>query len=111
MKNAPCLTFSAMRDRRNSAVPLNTWSGNRWTGMRSSAKKVRNESAGKQVSLTFSKKWLSAVISKQQINYLLKNDKGYAHDWDETYKDKLIKLVFIGQNLNEKAIRKELDQI
>ena len=69
------------------------------------------ESAGKQVSLTFSKKWLSAVISKQQINYLLKNDKGYAHDWDETYKDKLIKLVFIGQNLNEKAIRKELDQI
>ena len=69
------------------------------------------ESAGKQVSLSFSRKWLSSTISKAQIKYLLANDEGYAHDWDETYKDKLIKLVFIGQNLNEKAIRKELDQI
>ena len=42
---------------------------------------------------------------------MVENDVGFAHDWDETYKDKLIKLVFIGQNLDEKAIRKELDQI
>ena len=69
------------------------------------------ESAGKQRMLSCRGKWLSERISKQQIENLLKTDKNYAHDWDDTYKDKLIKLVFIGQNLDEKAIREELDKI
>ena len=69
------------------------------------------ESAGSQITLTQSRKWYSVTLSKQQINYLRENDENYAHDWDDEYKDKLVKLVFIGQNLNEKAIRKELDQI
>lgn len=69
------------------------------------------ESAGKQVTLTFSRKWFSATLSKQQLKYLRENDENFAHDWDDEYGDRLIKLVFIGQNLNEKAIRKELDQI
>ena len=51
------------------------------------------------------------VIKKKQIEFLKQNDEGYAHDWDDEYQDRLIKLVFIGQNLNEKAIRKELDEI
>ena len=69
------------------------------------------ESAGSQITLSFARKWYSVTLSKQQIAYLIKNDENFAHDWDEEYGDKLIKLVFIGQNLNEKAIRKELDQI
>ena len=69
------------------------------------------ESAGKQVTLTYSRKWFSATLSKQQLKYLRENDENFAHDWDDEYQDRLIKLVFIGQNLNEKAIRKELDQI
>ena len=69
------------------------------------------ESAGKQVTLTYSRKWFSATLSKQQLKYLRENDKNFAHDWDDEYGDKLIKIVFIGQNLNEKAIRKELDLI
>lgn len=69
------------------------------------------ESAGKQVTLTFSRKWFSATLSKQQLKYLRENDENFAHDWDDEYGDRLIKLVFIGQNINEKAIRKELDQI
>ena len=69
------------------------------------------ESAGKQVTLTMSRKWFSATLSKRQLKYLRENDENFAHDWDEQYGDKLIKLVFIGQNLNEKAIRKELDLI
>ncbi len=69
------------------------------------------ESAGRQASLQDNGKWYSEQLSKRQIENLLKNDMGYAHDWDETYKDKLIKLVFIGQNLDEDAIRKELDQM
>ena len=69
------------------------------------------ESAGKQVTLTYSRKWFSATLSKQQLKYLRENDENIAHDWDDEYQDRLIKLVFIGQNLDEKAIRKELDQI
>ena len=69
------------------------------------------ESAGRQASLQDNGKWYSEQLSKRQIDNLIKSDAGYAHDWDETYKDKLIKLVFIGQNLNEEAIRKELDQM
>ena len=69
------------------------------------------ESAGKQVTLTYSRKWFSATLSKQQLKYLRENDENFAHDWDEEYGDRLIKIVFIGQNLNEKAIRKELDLI
>lgn len=69
------------------------------------------ESAGSQVTLTFTRKWFSATLTKAQLTYLRHNDENFAHDWDDEYQDRLIKLVFIGQNLNEKAIRKELDQI
>ena len=69
------------------------------------------ESAGKQVTLTYSRQWFSATLTKKQLQYLRENDENFAHDWDDTYQDRLIKLVFIGQNLNEKAIRKELNQI
>ena len=69
------------------------------------------ESAGSQITLTYSRKWYSASLTKAQLRYLRENDENFAHDWDDEYGDKLVKLVFIGQNLNEKAIRKELDQI
>ena len=69
------------------------------------------ESAGSQITLTYSRKWFSATLSKGQLKYLRENDENFAHDWNDEYGDKLVKLVFIGQNLNEKAIRKELDQI
>ena len=69
------------------------------------------ESVGQQITITFSRKWYSATLSKKQLAFLRENDECYAHDWDDEYQDRLIKLVFIGQNLDEKAIRKELDQI
>ena len=69
------------------------------------------ESAGRQKTLGVQGKWYSAQLNEKQLRKMVENDVGFAHDWDETYKDKLIKLVFIGQNLDEKAIRKELDQI
>ena len=69
------------------------------------------ESAGQQITITLSRKWYSATLTKKQLEFLKQNDEGYAHDWDDEYQDRLIKLVFIGQNLDEKAIRKELDEI
>ena len=69
------------------------------------------ESAGSQITVTLSRKWFSATLTKNQLKYLRENDENFAHDWDDEYQDKLIKLVFIGQNLDEKAIRKELNQL
>ena len=69
------------------------------------------ESAGRQRSLSVSGQWYSVTLSKRQIKYLINNDENFAHDWDEEYGDKLIKLVFIGQNLDKEGIKKELDLI
>ncbi len=69
------------------------------------------EQAGRQQSLNATGKWYSEQLSKQQIKMLIENDENFAHDWDEKYGDKLIKLVFIGQNLNKEKIKSDLDQI
>ena len=69
------------------------------------------ESAGRQQSLNVSGQWYSETLSKRQLKYLINNDENFAHDWDEKYGDKLIKLVFIGQNLDKVGLKKELDQI
>ena len=68
------------------------------------------ESAGKQRKLSENGRWYSETLSKRQIQLMLENDQFYAHDWDPEYKDKLNKLVFIGQNLDKEGIKKELDQ-
>ena len=69
------------------------------------------EQVGKQMTLGVSGKWYSESLSKKQIQLLIAQDKNFAHDWDPKYGDKLIKLVFIGQNLDKDGIKKELDLI
>ena len=69
------------------------------------------ESAGRQISLTLNGKWYSETLSKKQLKMLIEQDENFAHDWDEKWGDKLIKLVFIGQNLDKKGIKEELDLI
>ena len=69
------------------------------------------ESAGRQITLTNNGKWYSESLSKKQLKLLIENDENFAHDWDEKWGDKLIKLVFIGQNLDKKGIKEELDLI
>ena len=69
------------------------------------------ESAGRQISLKKTGEWYSDKLTKKQIKYLIENDENFAHDWDEKYGDKLIKLVFIGQNLDKDGIKNELDNI
>ena len=69
------------------------------------------EQAGRQQTLNESGIWYSEQLTKKQLQMLIENDKNFAHDWDEKYGDKLIKLVFIGQNLEQEKIKEELDQI
>ena len=69
------------------------------------------EQVGHQKTLNMTGKWYSESLTKKQLEYLINEDKNFAHDWDEKWKDKLIKLVFIGQNLDKEGIKEELDSI
>lgn len=68
------------------------------------------EQAGKQKMLTENGPWY-ATYPKAQVEQLLKIDEKFRKDWDETYGDRMIKLVFIGQNIDKKKIIEELDKI
>ena len=68
------------------------------------------EQAGKQKMLTENGPWY-ATYPKSQIQQLLQMDEKFRKDWDETYGDRMIKLVFIGQNINKQKIIEELDKI
>lgn len=69
------------------------------------------ESAGRQRKLEVTGEWYSGKLNKKQIKYLIENDENFRHDWDEKYGDRLIKIVFIGQNLDKNGIKSELDSI
>ena len=68
------------------------------------------EQAGKQKMLTENGPWY-ATLPRYQIEQLLLNDEKFRHDWDSTYGDRMIKLVFIGQHLDKEKISDELDKI
>lgn len=68
------------------------------------------EQAGKQKVLSENGPWY-ATLPRYQIEQLLLQDEKFRHDWDEVYGDRMIKLVFIGQNLDKKRIAEELDKI
>ena len=66
------------------------------------------EQAGKQMSLKNAGQWY-ATMPENQLADMLRSDPTLAADWDETYGDRMQKLVFIGQNLDKAYIKKELD--
>lgn len=67
------------------------------------------EQAGKQVGLRNAGQWY-ATMPKAELEQLLEQNPGLRRDWDEHYGDRMQKLVFIGQHLDQEAIRRELDR-
>ena len=68
------------------------------------------EQAGRQKYLTENGPFY-ATLPAREIDRLLATDPKFAHDWDMEYGDRMIKLVFIGQNIDRAAIKAELDKI
>ena len=66
------------------------------------------EQAGKQVSLRNAGQWY-ATMPPFQLREFLENNPKLKKDWEETYGDRMQKLVFIGQDLDKEAITKALD--
>lgn len=67
------------------------------------------EQAGKQVGLRNAGQWY-ATMSKEELKQFMEQNPGLRQDWDEHYGDRMQKLVFIGQDLDKKAITAELDK-
>lgn len=67
------------------------------------------EQAGVQKKLTETGYWF-ATAPKDELEELMRQEPGLARDWDPEYGDRMVKLVFIGQNLDRKAITEALDK-
>lgn len=66
------------------------------------------EQAGRQVYLSEGGEWF-AVSPKDELEQILELNPDIKKDWDETYGDRMIKLVFIGQDMDKNAIFSKLD--
>ena len=67
------------------------------------------ETAGSQKMLNEGGMWY-ATLPEKEIKKLRKQEPKLDEDWDDTYGDRMIKLVFIGRNMDKEAIIKELDK-
>lgn len=66
------------------------------------------EQAGVQKKLTEAGLWY-ATAPADELAQMVAQDPGLARDWDAKYGDRMIKLVFIGQNLDKEALTASLD--
>ena len=66
------------------------------------------EQAGKQVSLRDSGQWYATMPDDELLEFMQRNPD-LQRDWDDTYGDRMQKLVFIGQHLDKEAITAALD--
>lgn len=66
------------------------------------------EQAGVQQKLSESGLWL-ATAPHDELQQMLAQDPGLLHDWDDTYGDRMIKIVFIGQHMDKSQIIRDLD--
>lgn len=66
------------------------------------------EQAGKQVSIRNAGKWY-ATMPPVELDAFKKQNPSVLRDWDDTYGDRMQKLVFIGKNMNREEIEELLD--
>ncbi len=66
------------------------------------------EQAGVQKTVREAGQWY-ATMPEEDLIRLMTSQPDLMKDWDEKYGDRMVKLVFIGQNLDRKAISDALD--
>ena len=68
------------------------------------------EQAGKQVKTSESGYWIASA-PKDELEQMIEQDPTILKDWDENVGDRMIKLVFIGKNMDKDKIFEELDNL
>ncbi|MBQ9634565.1 MAG: GTP-binding protein [Schwartzia sp.] len=66
------------------------------------------EQAGKQVQLRDAGQWF-ATMPADELEAFMDREPTLRRDWDDTYGDRMQKLVFIGQHMDKDALVKDLD--
>lgn len=66
------------------------------------------EQAGVQKKLTAGGQWYASA-PEQDLMALVQQQPDILRDWDDRYGDRMIKIVFIGRNLNREQITRDLD--
>ncbi|MGM9872364.1 MAG: GTP-binding protein [Muribaculaceae bacterium] len=66
------------------------------------------EQAGVQRKVTEAGRWF-ATAPEDELRQMIAADPSIARDWDDKYGDRMIKLVFIGKNMDREAITAALD--
>lgn len=67
------------------------------------------EQAGRQINIANAGQWV-ATAPKRVRDKMMKEDPTLVADWDEEVGDRMIKVVFIGHNMDKEAIIKSLDE-
>ncbi len=68
------------------------------------------EQAGKQKKLSESGYWIASA-PEDELKEMIKQEPDILKDWDEEVGDRMVKLVFIGKDMNKEGIIKELNNI
>lgn len=66
------------------------------------------EQAGVQKKVTEAGYWY-ATAPEEELLMLMQREPGLRRDWDPVYGDRMVKIVFIGRNLDRATLTKELD--
>ncbi len=66
------------------------------------------EQAGVQQTLKESGLWY-ATAPQEDLVQLMQEDPSFMRDWDPEYGDRMVKIVFIGQNMDKEKLTRELD--
>jgi len=66
------------------------------------------EQAGRQKSIREAGLWF-ATMPEDELQDMMRRDKNLRRDWDPVYGDRMQKIVFIGQNLDKKALEALMD--
>ncbi|MFB9897427.1 CobW family GTP-binding protein [Hallella seregens] len=67
------------------------------------------EQSGRQFNITNAGQWY-ATMPKDKLKQFKERNPSVRKDWDEQYGDRMQKIVFIGQDMDRKAIEAELDK-
>ncbi len=66
------------------------------------------EQAGRQKTLKDCGLWF-ATMEEEELQEMMNRDRKLRQDWDPEYGDRMQKIVFIGQNLDKKALEQLMD--
>ena len=66
------------------------------------------EQSGKQFNITNAGQWFASMPAEELEQFMEQNPNA-KKDWDENYGDRMQKIVFIGKDMDRKAIEALLD--